>query len=50
MINMQIIEKLESVNNNKILITYEVPELIRKFHKKFLTKMSHKSHVNNIME
>ena len=50
MINMYIKKKLESVNNDKILITYEVPKLIRKLHKKFLTKMSQKSHVNNIME
>ena len=34
---MYIIKKLESVYNDKILTTHEVPELIRKLYKKFLT-------------
>ena len=50
MINMYIIKKLESVNNDKILITYEVQKLIRKLLKKLLTEMWQKSHVSNIME
>ena len=38
----------EWVNNDKILITYEVPELIRKLHKKLLTEMWQQSNVRNV--
>ena len=44
------IKKLESVNNDKILIIYEVPEFIKKLHKKLLTEMGQISHVSSIME
>ena len=50
MINMYIIKQLESVSKDKILIKYEVPELIRKLDKKLVTKIWQKTHVNIIME
>ena len=50
MINLYMVIKLEIVNNDKFLIAYEIPELIRKLHKKLLAGLWQKSHVSNIME